>query len=236
MTRTLKKIIYASFIGFILMSLNACKTLSLTPTDSPETTPIVVECTAEKAGDFTIELSIDPDGTFTLPIGQLIPVMNRPYRLVGTFTPDDIGHSREGQIKCYHSVDGPGTFVQQNFIIRDARAPEFLNFSGPATADVGATFTMTVDIIERSDPGAGFPTGFDVVHVNKTGPITGPDRIEKDGVDPGQPDGTRGPMDFLDSIDFTCTDEGDVTIRLLAVDAAQNQTFSDIHNMACIRP
>lgn len=218
------------------MCLSGCKTLNLVPDDIPESVSMVVRCTANKAGAFTLTLN-NGDGALSPPSGQVIQAQTKPYHAQASFTPNPTGRSREGSIICNHSVVQPNKPVTKKFKVRDRVEPVVALFAAPNVAQVGETFAVNVNITDDpTGPGQGVASGLDAIHVNLTGALRGPGIIELAGQNPGPPDGVQGPLQYNTPISITCVREGDATIRLFVLDAARNQTFSAIHQMACIRP
>lgn len=215
--------------------LCGCKALDLTLADFPETVATVATCSANQAGDFSFTLS-DGDGRLSPPAGRAIPVSGAPFRTQAMFTPNQTGRSRAGEIQCAHSKDGPGRPSAKAFKVRDRVAPTIAAFAPPGKARVGQAFNVAVNITDDpTGPGLGGPSGLDEIQVNTTGPLSGPGTIQLAGVPPGPPDAAQGPLNYVNPISFTCTREGEGTIRLFVLDAARNQTFSPIHNVVCVR-
>lgn len=228
------KVFKTHYLLLPLVCLSGCKSLNLVPDDIPESVSLVARCTANKAGNFILTLN-GGDGVLSPPSGQVIPAPAKPYRAQTNFTPNQTGRSREGSISCDHSVVKPGNPVTKKFKVRDRVDPVIALFAAPNMARVGETFDVNVNITDNpTGPGAGVASGLDAIHVNVTGALRGPGIIDLAGRIPGPPDGVQGPLRYNTPISITCVREGDATIRLLVLDAARNQTFSAIHNMACI--
>lgn len=219
----------AAIIGMALL-LTGCKSITLVPEEISEDVQMVVRCTASTAGTFSFAVK-KGDGALS---EEKVQAPSPPYQAQVIFTPNKTGRSREGDIYCYHSDDEPGKPVNQTFIVRETVEPNITQFVAPESAQVGQPFDVLVDITD--DPkanGEGDVSGLDKIYVNTTGPITGPGDIELAGVSPGPPDGVQGPKSYDDPISFTCTAEGEATIKLIAVDAAGNEKGSSIHKMEC---
>lgn len=216
--------------------LGGCKTLSVFPNDFPETVPMVASCEAGRPGEFTMMLK-EGDGKMTPASGQSVQSPLKPYRVQSQFTPERTGRSRAGAIECYHSADRPGKPVVKRFIVRDRIEPT-TSFNPPVMAIVGRQFAIPVEI--RDEPagaGLGEASGIDRIQISTTGPLSviGQVDIDLSGKMPGPPEGSRGPTAYDTPIQVVCTDPGKATLRLLVIDAAQNQGFSRIHDMVCVK-
>lgn len=231
--RSITKSLSITLVAGVL--LWGCKDLSLAINDIPETVSMPATCTASQGGNFIFTLN-SGDGSLSPPAGQAISVPGAPFRTLVLFTPNQTGRSRQGQISCDHSKDDPGQLVSRTFTVRERVAPVIVTFVAPANARVGQTFNVQVNITDDpTGPGEGVASGLDEIHVTVTGPLDGPGIIQLAGVPPGPPTAAQGPLAYNNPIPITCRREGDATIRLFVLDAAKNQVFSNIHNMACLR-
>ena len=227
-----------SFVMFILLFTSCTPNLIVVPDDLAETVGMTARCTYSKPGTFTISLNSvsTGDGTLSPASGTAVTVNTPPYRAQSTFTPNITGRSRPGLISCYHS-ESPGRPGRARFKVRERKEPTIARFVAPAAANVGETFAVQVDITDDpAGPGQGVESGLDKIFVLTTGPLWGPGVIELAGVVPGPPDGVKGPKRYNANIDVTCSREGDGSIKLLVLDAARNQVFSTLHEMACVNP
>lgn len=227
-----------SSVIFILLFFSCVPHLIVVPDDLEETVGMTARCTYTKPGTFTISLNAPNtgDGTLSPASGTPVTVNTPPYRAQSTFNPNITGRSRPGLISCYHSAS-PGRPGRARFKVRERKEPTVVQFVAPATANVGQTFAVQVDITDDpAGPGQGEESGLDKIFVLTTGPLWGPGVIELAGVVPGPPDGVKGPRRYNANVDVTCMREGDASIKLLALDAARNQVFSARHEMACVNP